>query len=155
MQHHARDYSDINVKSPFAQKSRDEKVETWQPIFPDLNFILLKGNAGFVDRLIASITPILGFRRSVESRTWSSWSSTLSLQQSDLESLSSTTECGSVACLEDSLSSIISTGPLTSLVRNGNFQSEHRARPSLDKYHAMFPFVCNNIFTKVLILRAF
>jgi len=35
--------SDINIKSPYCQNIECEFNENWQPVFPEMNFILLKG----------------------------------------------------------------------------------------------------------------
>jgi hypothetical protein len=36
-------YRDINVQSPYCQGNQCELIEQWLPVFPELNFIILKG----------------------------------------------------------------------------------------------------------------
>ena len=34
---------DINIKSPYCKRIQCELIEKWLPVFPELNFIILKG----------------------------------------------------------------------------------------------------------------
>ena len=36
-------YRDINIQSPYCRGNQCESIEKWLPIFPELNFIILKG----------------------------------------------------------------------------------------------------------------
>jgi hypothetical protein len=39
---------DVNIKSPYEKKVDDETGDQWLPVFPELNFIILKGEFRFI-----------------------------------------------------------------------------------------------------------